>query len=315
MDRSGRRFRLQNIDPMGYDARTSDPLYKHIPFYIARKPKTGAAVGLFYDTLSDCAFDFGCEHSNYHGPYRSFEAEHGDLDLYVIAGPKIADITRRFTWLTGRPAATPDWALGYSGSTMSYTDAPDAQGQMGKFLTSLAEHDIPCTSFHFSSGYTSIGDKRYVFHWNRDKFPDPKAFVQSYAINLATTNLAPVMIANGVPPASVPGAIGTRSLRMTSPPSTVVVTLWTMTPVWSVRPSRKAACARAIAWAPSNSPGSAGCRLMTRSGKRSRKAAEKMCIQPASTIRSGSFSARAAARSASYCSRERPLSVYGLSGK
>ena len=181
MDRSGRRFRLQNIDPMGYDARTSDPLYKHIPFYIARKPKTGAAVGLFYDTLSDCAFDFGCEHSNYHGPYRSFEAEHGDLDLYVIAGPKIADITRRFTWLTGRPAATPDWALGYSGSTMSYTDAPDAQGQMGKFLTSLAEHDIPCTSFHFSSGYTSIGDKRYVFHWNRDKFPDPKAFVQSYA--------------------------------------------------------------------------------------------------------------------------------------
>jgi alpha-glucosidase len=36
-------------------------------------------------------------------------------------------------------------------------------------------------SFHLSSGYTSIGDKRYVFHWNREKFPDVRGFVQSYA--------------------------------------------------------------------------------------------------------------------------------------
>ena len=181
MDRAGRRLRLSNLDAMGYDAQTSDPLYKHIPYYITRKPDSGLCFGLFYDTLSDCAFDFGCEHSNYHGPYRSFAADHGDLDLYVIAGPTVPEVVRRFTWLTGRPAATPDWALGYSGSTMSYTDAPDAQAQMSGFLDNLARYDIPCTSFHLSSGYTSIGDKRYVFHWNRDKFPDPEQFVASYA--------------------------------------------------------------------------------------------------------------------------------------
>ena len=181
LDRAGRRFRLQNIDAMGYDARTSDPLYKHIPFYITRKADTGLAFGLFYDTLSDCSFDFGCEHSNYHGSYRYFEADHGDVDLYVIAGPSVAEVVRRFTWLTGRPAETPDWALGYSGSTMSYTDAPDAEAQMGGFLADLAHYDIPCSSFHLSSGYTSIGERRYVFHWNREKFPDPKGFVASYA--------------------------------------------------------------------------------------------------------------------------------------
>ena len=181
MDRAGRRFRLSNIDAMGYDAETSDPLYKHIPFYITRKPETGLAFGLFYDTLSDCSFDFGCEHSNYHGPYRYFAADHGDLDLYVLAGPGVPEVVRRFTWLTGRPAETPDWALGYSGSTMSYTDAPDAQARMAGFLTDLQRHDIPCNSFHLSSGYTSIGDRRYVFHWNRDKFPDPAGFVDSYA--------------------------------------------------------------------------------------------------------------------------------------
>jgi alpha-glucosidase len=181
MDRAGRRLRMSNVDALGYDAETSDPLYKHMPFVITRQPATGLAYGLFYDTLSDCTFDLGCEHSNYHGPYRYFAADHGDLDLYFIAGPTIPDTVRRFTWLTGRPAATPDWAIGYSGSTMSYTDAPDAQARMADFLADLKRHDIPCTSFHLSSGYTSIGGKRYVFNWNREKFPDPAAFVKSYA--------------------------------------------------------------------------------------------------------------------------------------
>ncbi|MEI9995805.1 MAG: glycoside hydrolase family 31 protein [Rhizomicrobium sp.] len=178
MDRAGRRFRLCNVDAMGYDARTSDPLYKHIPFYITRRDK--AAAGLFYDTLSDCTFDMGCERSNYHGLFRGFVADHGDLDYYVIGGT-IGGIVRRYTWLTGRPALPPRWALGYSGSTMSYTDQPDAQARMAEFLAKCEEHDILCDSFHLSSGYTSIGAKRYVFHWNRDKFPDPAAFVRSYA--------------------------------------------------------------------------------------------------------------------------------------
>jgi alpha-glucosidase len=182
MDRAGRRFRLSNMDALGYDARSSDPLYKHIPFYITRKPAAaGLCFGLFYDTLSDCVFDFGCEHSNYHGPYRLFAAEHGDLDLYFLAGPGLPAVVRRFTWLTGRPAATPDWALGYSGSTMAYTDAPNAQTQMAGFLTALKTHEISCGSFHLSSGYTSIGARRYVFTWNRDKFPEPAAFLRDYA--------------------------------------------------------------------------------------------------------------------------------------
>ena len=179
-NRAGRRFRMCNIDAMGYSARSSDPLYKHIPFYITWKPRQRLAFGLFYDTLAECAFDMGCELDNYHGLYRYFSSEHGDLDYYFVAGPAVADVTRRFTWLTGRPALMPRWALGYSGSTMSYTDASDAQKRMGEFLERCAEHRIPCGSFHLSSGYTSIGGKRCVFTWNRDKFPDPAAFARSY---------------------------------------------------------------------------------------------------------------------------------------
>ncbi len=180
LDRKGRRFRMKNMDAMGYDARASDPLYKHIPFYITRHGETGLAFGLFYDTYADCEFDLGAERSNYHGLFRSFTATGGKLDYYVIAGPQIADVTRRFTWLTGRPALLPRWALGYSGSTMSYTDAPDAQVRMGEFLDKCRRHDIVCDSFHLSSGYTAIGPRRYVFNWNRDRFPDPAEFARCY---------------------------------------------------------------------------------------------------------------------------------------
>ena len=180
MDRAGRRFRLANLDAMGYDAERTDPLYKSIPYLLVANVQ-GACHGLFYDNMADGFVDIGQELDNYHGPYRRFCADSGDLDLYMIAGPDPLEVTKRFTWLTGKPAMMPRWSIGYSGSTMNYTDAPDAQAQMGQFLDHLAEYDIGCSSFHLSSGYTSISGKRYVFNWNCDKFPDPAAFVRSYA--------------------------------------------------------------------------------------------------------------------------------------
>jgi alpha-glucosidase len=184
LNRAGQRYEMRNLDAMGYSARSTDPLYKHIPFYLTWQPETQTGFGLFYDTLADCSFDMGRELDNYHGHYRYFVAQHGDLDYYFIASPDTPlHAVRRFTWLTGRPAWMPKWGLGYSGSTMSYTDAPDAQVRMQEFVERCREHDILCDSFHLSSGYTSIGNKRYVFHWNRDKFPDVGGFVDNYRKN------------------------------------------------------------------------------------------------------------------------------------
>jgi alpha-glucosidase len=179
-NRCGQSYRMTNIDAMGYNARTTDPLYKHIPFYLTWKKRSKVPFGLFYDTVSDCTFDMGRELDNYHGFYRYFVADYGDLDYYFIAGATLRDIVRRFTWLTGRPAFSPKWGLGYSGSTMTYTDSPNAQERMNEFLAGCEKHDILCDSFHLSSGYTSIGEKRYVFNWDLKKFPDPQGFVKHY---------------------------------------------------------------------------------------------------------------------------------------
>lgn len=164
LNRHGRRFEMRNIDAMGYNAEYTDPLYKHIPFYITHAPEV--SYGLYYDNLAPCWFTLGSEIDNYHSYYRNYKAEDGDLDYYVILGPKILDVTKKYCRLTGGTIFAPKWSLGYSGSTMYYTDAPDAQEQLKKFVNLCNEHDIPCDSFQLSSGYTSINGKRYVFNWN-----------------------------------------------------------------------------------------------------------------------------------------------------
>lgn len=173
LDRRGRRFDLRALDAMGYDAAVTDPLYKAVPFTL-----TKGAVGawsIFYDNLAHGTMDLGQERDNYHAPYRSFRAEDGDLDYYVRWAPGMIDLVRAQVTMTGGTAFPPRWSLGYSGSTMAYTDAPDALDRLGGFLDALERHEIPCDSFHLSSGYTSIGPRRYVFTWNRDKFPEPDA--------------------------------------------------------------------------------------------------------------------------------------------
>lgn len=173
LDRTGRRFAIDAVDPCGFDAELSDPLYKMLPFFIVDGAR--GAHGIFYDNLALGSVDLGCTIDNYHGLFRSYRAEDGDLDYYVLAGPAVPEVTRRFSWLTGGQAFAPRWTLGFAMTTMTIADAPDADARITGFIEDCRRNGIRCDSFHFGSGYTSIGNRRYVFNWNRDKFPDPAA--------------------------------------------------------------------------------------------------------------------------------------------
>lgn len=179
VDRFGKQYEMRSLDAMGYNAEHTDPLYKHWPFYQVLAAN-GARYGVFYDNLATCRFNMGQELDNYHPRYRSYRAECGDIDYYFILGTNIESVTQRFLAITGKTVFPPKWSLGYSGSTMSYTDAPDAQVQLMNFVRLCREHAIPCDSFQLSSGYTSIGHKRYVFNWNTEKFPDFKALAAEF---------------------------------------------------------------------------------------------------------------------------------------
>lgn len=181
LDKRGMRLRMHNVDALGYNAETSDPLYKHVPFYITYNADLDVAYGLLYDNLATTVFDLGKEIDAFWGYYRYWMAEGGDLDYTLIFGPSIEAVVEKYTWLTGRPALPPRWSLGYLASTMRYTEAPDAQVQLKRFVELCDQYDIPCDMFHLSSGYTTDETgRRFVFTWNRSKIPDPDAMTAHF---------------------------------------------------------------------------------------------------------------------------------------
>ena len=196
LDRTGRRFRLEAVDPMGFDAETSDPLYKVVPVYLAWNAEADAAYGVFYDNLAAAEIDFGCTIDNYHGLFRSYRAEDGDLDYYMVLGPSPARTVSRLSWLTGGQPLPPKWSLGFGLTSMSIADAPDADARISAIIDAFRRTGIPCDSFHFGSGYTTREGRRYVFTWNRDKFPNPAATVDRLhrAGLRVVTNIKPCLL-------------------------------------------------------------------------------------------------------------------------
>lgn len=177
LNKAGRAFRIETTDCMGYDASESDPLYKHIPFYICEN--SVGSYGIFYDTSDTSYFDFGKEINNYYPPYKYFKTHDDCLVYYVFFGTKLS-ILQQFAKLCGKQAFPPKWSFDYCASTMAYTDAPRSQKRMYAFIDNLREYNLSCGGFYLSSGYTSIGNQRYVFNWNKEKFPDVKKFISDF---------------------------------------------------------------------------------------------------------------------------------------
>lgn len=177
VNKAGRSFAFDTVDSMGFSARSSDPLYKQLPFYLCEN--AAGSYGVFCDTLSNGRADFGAEHDNYFEPFSSLRFEEENLVFYLIFGTS-AQILRRFTALCGGAEAVPDWAFRYCGSTMEYTDAPDADARLRGFAAKCAAEGIRAGGFYLSSGYTQIGRRRCVFHWNTDKIPSPEGLAACF---------------------------------------------------------------------------------------------------------------------------------------
>lgn len=182
LNKQGRRYRIRATDCMGYNARTADPLYKHLPFLIVFRQDIQQYYGIFYDTTHESVVDLGCEANNYYGPYSMFATRSKSLDYYFIAGPTLADVVQTFsTSVVGTVPRQPAWSFGYLGSAMGYTDDPRGVEALLIFLQECRSHQVVCTGFYMSSGY-SMGDDglRYVFEWNKRRFPDPKSLTTAF---------------------------------------------------------------------------------------------------------------------------------------
>ena len=170
-------LRERATDAMGYDAELMDTLYKHIPFYIRLNRRTKKAVGLFYHNFYESVFNMGKEKSNYWPRYTYWQADGGDIDLFLLGGGTLRRVVDNYTLLTGRPALLPKRALGYQGSSMYYPELEkDSDDAVLGFVDTVKEEGFPIDGFHLSSGYTSYNNKRCVFTWNTTRFKDPRAY-------------------------------------------------------------------------------------------------------------------------------------------
>jgi alpha-glucosidase len=161
LDRRGGTFVDWNTDAYGF-APSSDPIYKSIPFYIGVNGD-GSAYGLFLDNSWRVSFDFG------HKDASAIEigAPDGPIDYYVIAGPTIAEVVRRYTDLTGKPPMPPEWALGYQQSRWGYKSDAEIRGIADR----LRSDRIPADVIWMDIDYQ---DRDRPFTVNRSAFPDLK---------------------------------------------------------------------------------------------------------------------------------------------
>ena len=197
IDRSFRRFVMSQKDTLGYNAEKSDPLYKSFPWiYVVDSKNREKDYGILYDQLSPSIIDLGSEHSNYHEPYRYYETQKKGIDLIIILKNSKKTIVSTLNDLIGNRYLPPKWSLGFQFSSMEIADHKNSRSLYLDFLNKCKKYNIPLSALHFSSGYSLHNNKRYVFIWNKKKFPDPKNFLKKLKQKgiYLVANLKPVLL-------------------------------------------------------------------------------------------------------------------------
>ena len=198
LEKTGHRMRFAGKDACGYDPEHTDPLYKHVPFFIKMTGDGKTCTGVFYHTAAGCQLDMGREYNGYYPPMGQFVTAESWVDYFLIPGSSMGEVLDTFTQLTGRPGMLPKYALGYLGSSMYYPELPEGcHEEIVAFVEKAKRLGIPCSNFQLSSGYTTDSrNLRNVFSWNREKFPDPGRFVRDMEAAGApiTPNVKPAML-------------------------------------------------------------------------------------------------------------------------
>jgi alpha-glucosidase len=112
IDLRGSAIELWNTDAFDAAAGGFPPdakhLYESIPFYLGLR--SGTAYGVFTDDTFRTRFDLGAADPS---RVRVSSARPGRLDQYLVPGPSMKDVLRRYTGLTGRAPLPAPWSIGF----------------------------------------------------------------------------------------------------------------------------------------------------------------------------------------------------------
>ncbi|MEV6305927.1 alpha-xylosidase [Actinoplanes sp. NPDC051861] len=160
----------QSIDIWNEDGGTSsEQAYKNVPFYF-----TNAGYGVLVDHPGKVSFEVASEMVS----RTQFSVAGQSLSYLVIYGPTPAEVIRKYTAMTGRPALPPAWSFGLW-LTTSFTTSYDEE-TVNKFVDGMADRDLPLSVFHFDTFWMrefSWCD----FEWDTRVFPDPPGMLKRLA--------------------------------------------------------------------------------------------------------------------------------------
>jgi alpha-D-xyloside xylohydrolase len=152
----------QVVDIWNADGGTSsEQAYKNVPFYL-----TNRGYGVFVNHPGPVSFEVASEAVS----RVQFSVPGEALEYLIIYGPTPADILRKYTGLTGRPALPPPWSFGLWLST-SFTTSYDEE-TVSSFVDGMAHRDLPLSVFHFDCFW--MREFHWCdFTWDERTFPDP----------------------------------------------------------------------------------------------------------------------------------------------
>ena len=157
----------QSVEIWNADGGTStEQCYKNIPFYISNK-----GYGVFVNHPEKVEFELCTEMVT----RAEFSVEGTYLDYFLINGPEMKDVLRRYTDLTGKPGLPAPWTFGLWLSTSFTTNYDEAT--VMSFVDGMLERGIPLRTFHFDCFWMK------EFHWSdflwdSRVFPDPAGMLQ-----------------------------------------------------------------------------------------------------------------------------------------
>lgn len=167
MNKRGHLFRSWNSDDCDHTENKSSIYGSHNLLLFSGKARS---FGVYFDDPGAVTFDLGYTR----GDTAVITSENGDLSVYIIEENSLTDICRAFRGLIGPSYLPPKWAFGYIQSRWGY----ECEDDLRTVVREHRERHIPLDGVCMDIDYM---DDYMDFTWDRQKFPDMKAFNQEMA--------------------------------------------------------------------------------------------------------------------------------------
>lgn len=180
LELSGKRVKFWNTDLWAdFDGNVcrngnADPLYVSIPYLIVKRGNTYLGLLLdnpfatFMSTNNSVSISNQSDAESKQQPSIILGSEMSQPNLVILAGPTLAELTRKFQKLVGCTPRPPAWALGYHQCRWGYMSVDDL-----RYLNAgMIKHEVPCDGLWLDIDYMR-GFR--VFTWDQTRFPNPEA--------------------------------------------------------------------------------------------------------------------------------------------